>query len=93
MLIASPVFDALRPAPPSPKAEADEVMDVDESVAAPANGTPAPASIPAAAEGSKFAPPIDATSGDTVPEVTIYVRLLLILANLDADKVELVCLI
>ena len=36
----------------------------------------------------KFSPPIDPNTHDLFPEGTIYIRLLLILANLDAERVK-----
>jgi len=70
-------------------------MDVDSTPAsAPvANGTAtesngtAPAA-PSHPPAKKFTPPIDPTNQDLMPECTVYLRLLLILANLDAGKVQ-----
>jgi 26S proteasome regulatory subunit N3 len=39
----------------------------------------------------KYSPPLDAQSGDLIPEGVVYLRLLLVLMNLDAGKVEEVC--
>lgn len=56
------------------------------STPAPASGTATP-SVPVPA-GKRFAPPIDAHTQDTIAEVTVYLRLLIILANLDHGKVQ-----
>ncbi len=59
-------------------------MDVDIAPSAP-NGSAPPI--------KKFTPPLDPATQDTVPEAVVYLRLLLILANLDAGKVkEVSCL-
>jgi 26S proteasome regulatory subunit N3 len=36
----------------------------------------------------KYQPPVDAQTGDLIPEATVYLRLLLILMNLNAGKLE-----
>ena len=36
----------------------------------------------------KFSPPIDPTNQDLLPECIVYLRLLLLLANLDAGKIQ-----
>ncbi|WVR07220.1 hypothetical protein IAU60_004261 [Kwoniella sp. DSM 27419] len=81
-LIASPVFSDL---PASSPSTSSEKMEVDSN-AAPAEATDSPDTAPAAGK-KKFTPPVDA-SGDLLPEAVMYVRLLLILANLDAGKVK-----
>jgi 26S proteasome regulatory subunit N3 len=40
----------------------------------------------------KYTAPVDPTTGDLLPECTVYLRLLLILANLDAGHVKQVSL-
>lgn len=62
-------------------------MDIDQT---PAETAPtAAASTSEAATGAKkFSPPLDGVSQDLIPEAVAYLRLLLILMNLDAGKVE-----
>ena len=54
-------------------------MEVDPAQAAETSATP---SI------RKFNPPIDPFTQDLLPECIIYLRLLLILANLDAGRIQ-----
>ncbi len=75
ILIASNIFQSL------PDAAASE-MDVDPIP------TPDPAATPSS---KKSTPPIDPIDQDLLPECIVYLRLLLILANLDAGKVQEVC--
>ncbi len=56
-------------------------MDVDPAPTPSAD--PAPTPTP-----KKFSPPIDPKNQDLIPECIVYLRLLLILANLDAGKVQ-----
>ena len=48
--------------------------------------------LPAPPAAKKYTPPIDQPTGDLIPEGTVYLRLLLVLLNLDAGKVVEVCL-
>lgn len=75
-LIASSLFALI------PEA-ADEGMDVDAAPAAAADGTVAPV----ASTSKKYTPPVDSSNGDLIPEGVVYLRLLLLLAALDAGKV------
>lgn len=59
-------------------------MEIDSSIPA-AEGTTAPT------PKKKFVPPIYSATGDLLPEGIVYLRLLLILANLDAGRVVEVC--
>ncbi|ODO08966.1 26S proteasome regulatory subunit N3 [Cryptococcus wingfieldii CBS 7118] len=91
-LIASPIFSGL-PEDPAPEASTEEEsMDVDASPfteattepAAPGTTTPAPTPTPK----KKFSPPLDSSSSDLIPEGVVYLRLLLLLKNLDAGNVK-----
>lgn len=59
-------------------------MEVDSSAPA-AEGTTV------ATPKKKFVPPIYPATGDLLPEGIVYLRLLLILANLDAGRIIEVC--
>lgn len=59
-------------------------MEVDSSAPA-AEGTTVPT------PKKKFVPPIYPATGDLLPEGIVYLRLLLILANLDAGRIIEVC--
>jgi 26S proteasome regulatory subunit N3 len=55
--------------------------------------TPAPASTATNADATPsakkpFAPPLDSATQDLLPECTVYLRLLLVLAAIDAGKIE-----
>jgi hypothetical protein len=80
-LIASQIFQSL-PDSPAPAPAEEAAMDVDTSTEAP------PTSATTSTVAKKFTPPINATTGDLLPECTAYIRLLLILANLDAGHIE-----
>lgn len=94
-LIANSIFDSLPSAPvttTSTTTTADDSMQVDP---APALSTmervdksSEPTSHSSAGNGRKYSPPLDAQTGDLIPEGVIYLRLLLALMNLDAGKVE-----
>jgi 26S proteasome regulatory subunit N3 len=58
-------------------------MEVDSAPAEEPNGTATPAP-----SGKKYSPPVDSSTQDLLPECVVYLRLLLILANLDAGRVE-----
>jgi hypothetical protein len=62
-------------------------MEVDESAPAP-TGADASGEASSAAQPKKFSPPLDGVSQDLIPEGVAYLRLLLILMNLDAGKVK-----
>lgn len=64
-------------------------MEVDTSVPA-TEGTAAGAATGPSPK-KKFVPLIDPATGDLLPEAIVYLRLLLILANLDAGRVVEVC--
>lgn len=91
-LIASPIFSSL-PSGPSSQSQS-QGMEVDQSQTQPqseggATGTAASAETTAATtQNRKFTPPVDAATGDLLVEGIVYLRLLLILLNLDAGKVE-----
>jgi 26S proteasome regulatory subunit N3 len=86
-LIANPIFDSL---PSSPAASTEESMQVDSA------STPAPTTegdekekeTPKASSKPKYTAPVDGQTEDLILEGTAYLRLLLILMNLDAGKVE-----
>nr|WRH23619.1 Fructose-1-6-bisphosphatase [Naematelia aurantialba] len=65
--------------------EVDTTAAATAATAAAAATTAAP-TAGAAAASKKYTPPTDAATGDLVPEGAVYLRLLLILANLDAGK-------
>lgn len=75
-LIASPFFGLL------PEAEA---MEIDDE--APAASGEAGPSAPTVSVAKKYTPPIDSATNDLIPEAVVYLRLLLLLAALDAGKV------
>lgn len=88
-LIALPIFSSLPDSAPAATEKESDAMEVD---------TPVPATEGTAAEAGtspspkkKFVPPIDPATGDLLPEGIVYLRLLLILANLDAGRVVEVC--
>ena len=94
-LIANSIFDSLpaAPAPAPAPASADEGMQVDSA------STPAPTTEGEEKEKEtpkpsprKYTAPVDGQSEDLILEGTAYLRLLLILLNLDAGKVEEVSL-
>jgi 26S proteasome regulatory subunit N3 len=58
-------------------------MEVDSAPAEEPNGTATPSP-----SGKKYSPPVDSSTQDLLPECVVYLRLLLILANLDAGRVE-----
>jgi 26S proteasome regulatory subunit N3 len=61
-------------------------MEIDS---VPTEATPAEATAStSAAQAKKFSPPLDGISQDLIPEAVVYLRLLLILMNLDAGKVK-----
>jgi 26S proteasome regulatory subunit N3 len=67
-------------------------MEVDQpqttTEKAPETSTASTTTTSPAASAKKYSPPVDAATGDLVIEGVIYLRLLLILLNLDAGKVE-----
>ncbi|KAI9639580.1 proteasome regulatory subunit C-terminal-domain-containing protein [Dioszegia hungarica] len=89
-LIASSFFDSLpETAAASSDAKSSEAsgMDIDQTPAETA-ATAAASTSEAATGAKKFSPPLDGVSQDLIPEAVAYLRLLLILMNLDAGKVE-----
>jgi 26S proteasome regulatory subunit N3 len=86
-LIANPIFDSL---PSAPAASTEESMQVDSA------STPAPTTEgeekekenPKASSKPKYTAPVDGQTEDLILEGTAYLRLLLVLMNLDAGKVE-----
>ncbi|WOO85576.1 putative 26S proteasome regulatory subunit rpn3 [Vanrija pseudolonga] len=70
-LIAAPIFSTIKDG---------ESMDVDSAAAPAADGT-------VAAAVKKYTAPLDASTNDLLPEGIVYLRLLIILAALDAGKV------
>ncbi|WVW83688.1 hypothetical protein I302_105709 [Kwoniella bestiolae CBS 10118] len=70
-LIANPIFSSL------PSTSSEESMEVDPTTDDTSTTT----------QKKKFSPPLDNGGNDLVPEGIIYLRLLLILLNLDAGKV------
>lgn len=89
-LIASPIFSSLPDSAPAADEKESDAMEVDTSVPA-TEGTAAEAATGPSPK-KKFVPPIDPVTGDLLPEGIVYLRLLLILANLDAGHVVEVCL-
>ena len=94
-LIANSIFDSLpaAPAPAPATASTDEGMQVDSA------STPAPTTEGEEKEKEtpkssprKYTAPVDGQTEDLILEGTAYLRLLLILLNLDAGKVEEVSL-
>ncbi|OCF36915.1 26S proteasome regulatory subunit N3 [Kwoniella heveanensis BCC8398] len=98
-LIASPIFDNLPSAPAPAQAQASSSSS-DEMVVDPTPSTTIAAGDGAKKDEEKkdtkekeaskkkaYTPPVDA-SGDLLPEGVMYLRLLLILANLDAGKIN-----
>lgn len=95
-MIASSIFQDL---PEAPKAAVEE-MEVDPTPAAePAaetkegeeakeTGDKDKKAKNTAAAPPKYTAPIDPTTSDLLPECTVYLRLLMILANLDAGRVQ-----
>ncbi|WWD17477.1 hypothetical protein CI109_101918 [Kwoniella shandongensis] len=81
-LIASDIFSSL----PSSKPSSTEEMEVDPAPAATTTTTAEGTTTPASKK--KFTPPIDGASGDLLPEGVMYIRLLVILLNLDAGRVK-----
>lgn len=57
-------------------------MDVDAPVTEETSATK-PAAV-----SRKYVAPVDPASGDLIPEGVVYLRLLLLLANIDAGKIE-----
>ncbi|WVF71655.1 hypothetical protein IAT40_006463 [Kwoniella sp. CBS 6097] len=98
-LIASPIFDNLpsTPAPTQSQAtpSSSDEMVVDPSPSAAADGDKKDGEAKkdegdkkeAISKKKAYTPPVDA-SGDLLPEGVMYLRLLLILANLDAGKIN-----
>jgi len=86
-LIANPIFDSL---PSAPAAPVEESMQVDSA------STPAPTTEGEEKEKEttkvsskpKYTAPVDGQTEDLILEGTAYLRLLLVLMNLDAGKVE-----
>jgi 26S proteasome regulatory subunit N3 len=86
-LIANPIFDSL---PSAPVAQTEESMQVDSA------STPAPTTegeekdkeTPKASSKPQYTAPVDGQTEDLILEATAYLRLLLVLMNLDAGKVE-----
>lgn len=86
-LIAHPIFNLLP--------DVEEGMDVDSVAATPAPAPAAEASTSATtttaaaapSQPKKYTAPIDQTTSDLIPEAIVYLRLLIILAALDAGKV------
>lgn len=86
-LIANPIFDSL---PSTPTPSTDESMQVDSA------STPAPTTegedkekdTPKSSTRPRYIAPVDGQTEDLILEGTAYLRLLLILLNLDAGKVE-----
>ncbi|OXH42303.1 26S proteasome regulatory subunit N3 [Cryptococcus neoformans] len=79
-LIASPIFSSLPESAPAVTEQQSNAMEVDSSAPA-AEGTTVPT------PKKKFVPPIYPATGDLLPEGIVYLRLLLILANLDAGRI------
>lgn len=92
-LIAHSIFDSLPETPSTDQAKGAESsgMDVDvspgDAAASAADGAAASASG-GAAGSKKFSPPLDGVTQDLIPEGVAYLRLLLIMMNLDAGKVK-----
>ncbi|BEJ12013.1 hypothetical protein CspHIS471_0204730 [Cutaneotrichosporon sp. HIS471] len=80
-LIASPIFGLL----PEPPAK-DEAMDVDKTPKAKEGEKEGESSTPAPAP-KKYTAPVDSSTQDLIPEGVVYLRLLIILAAVDAGKV------
>lgn len=92
-LIAHPLFNLLP--------EVEEAMDVDSAAATPAPSaaaaapaaageasTSTSAATPAPAQPKKYTAPVDPATNDLIPEAVVYLRLLLILAAIDAGKIH-----
>lgn len=78
-LIASPAFQNL---PEASTSSSTDAMDVDAPVTEETSAT-RPAAV-----SRKYVAPVDPASGDLIPEGVVYLRLLLLLANIDAGKIE-----
>jgi 26S proteasome regulatory subunit N3 len=81
-LIAHPIFSLL----PEPV----EAMDIDTAAPTPAAegaeaSTSASTSTPP--QPKKYTPPVDQATNDLIPEAIVYLRLLIILAAIDAGKI------
>nr|ODN97792.1 26S proteasome regulatory subunit N3 [Cryptococcus depauperatus CBS 7855] len=89
-LITSVIFAEL----PEREGEKDEAgMEVDVPtpalmVPAASSGTATPTVTTESVPKKKFVPPIDPSTGDLLPEGIVYIRLLLVLMNLDAGRVK-----
>jgi hypothetical protein len=86
-LIASHVFQSLPDAATKEEEKEVSTMEVDP---APTSTTATTGESPASptATVKPFSPPLDAKTNDLLPEGTAYIRLLLILANIDAGHVQ-----
>ncbi|ADV20103.1 26S proteasome regulatory subunit N3 [Cryptococcus gattii E566] len=84
-LIASPIFSSLPDSAPAATEKKSDAMEIDTSV--PATEGIAAEAATGPSPKKKFVPPIDPATGDLLPEGIVYLRLLLILANLDAGRV------
>lgn len=78
-LIASSAFQDL---PEAPASSSTDAMDVDAPVAEETSATK-PTTV-----SRRYVAPVDPASGDLIPEGVVYLRLLLLLANIDAGKIE-----
>jgi 26S proteasome regulatory subunit N3 len=86
-LIANPIFDSL----PSTTSKDESAMQVDSSAPTTEVGETdkeKEKEASKASSGKKYTAPLDGQSGDLIIEGTAYLRLLLVLMNLDAGKVE-----
>jgi 26S proteasome regulatory subunit N3 len=86
-LIANPIFDSL----PSTTSKDESAMQVDSSAPTTEVGETdkeKEKEATKASSGKKYTAPLDGQSGDLIIEGTAYLRLLLVLMNLDAGKVE-----
>jgi 26S proteasome regulatory subunit N3 len=86
-LIANPIFDSL----PSTTSKDESAMQVDSSAPTTEVGETdkeKEKEATKASSGKKYTAPLDGQSGDLIIEATAYLRLLLVLMNLDAGKVE-----
>lgn len=66
--------------------EAEESMDVDAAPAGETEGSASSSTTPASAP-KKYTPPVDPNSNTLIPEAVMYIRLLLILAAIDAGQI------
>ncbi|KAK8864225.1 hypothetical protein IAR55_001471 [Kwoniella newhampshirensis] len=80
IFIASDIFSSL---PSSKSTSSEEEMEIDPTPAKAEESNTTPPTTK-----KKFTPPIDGSTGDLLPEAVMYIRLLIILLNLDAGRIK-----